>query len=880
MLELSDRQPRPISPAPVTKMVRRDELLDKLMNAAGTLTLLTAPAGFGKTTVMAQAFHSMEEEGVAAAWLSANPTDNDLPRFLSCLDKLVKHLALCATGTDSIKALLNPSRPYAIFIDDLETIHERSVLALLHELVNHLPHNVFFIVASRVTPLLGLSSLRVSGRLTEIGAAELRLSMEETSELFANQLGLSVLKQADVSHLHTKTEGWAAALWLASIALKQAKSQSDFISQFSGSTGTVAQYLTEVVLEEQPPSIRRFLARISVVKQFNASVCAALNPDQPADRLLQHLADQSLVIPIESRPNTWRFHGMFADYLRSRFANEDPEGYFQAHFAASRWFEQQSQMVLAIDHAVQSRRFSAAVALLDRNVEPLLQQGRMRLLSRWFSAIPEAMILAYPALYMKSIWATALTEGAHPAAKKLQKIDWRNSHEADVRNHGAALYPTLLGMKDQCEEALKMGMDALDTMEPGHDFASATLLNAIAHQILIIGDPRDAQRMVDAARRLHGGESLFNRMYSETTEGLIDMLHGRLRHASARFRLAVEATHGNEKLLSHGNAWAGVLYAATTYEANDLKQTSHLINVYLPLAREVGIPDHLIMIYLLKCRLAFIEADLETALEALTELEYLGHSRKLPRAVAAAQLERAKILLIQGNAAASHDELCRAEDPEVWARECKQRLHAHDIHYLRLAKLRWEIHFGDPISALQQIDCDLREARNGNRLHRALVLQLLKVLGMQRCDNSNAANRELEIALAFAAQEGYMRSILDEGPAMGHAILKFKRMLDSRESPSRELRCHLNKVLDGFGPLSHVYSWNMTPAPTHSEALTRKEVEVLLLLREGCSNVDLSARLHVSDSTVRTHLRNINSKLGTSSRTQALAIARRLNLIS
>lgn len=880
MLEFSDRQSRPSSPASATQLVRRGDLLDKLMGAAGTLTLLSAPAGFGKTTVMAQAFHALEQGGIAAAWLSANPTDNDLPRFLSCLDKLVKHLRLCPNGNDSINALLNPAHPYAIFIDDLETIQERSVLALLHELVSHLPNNAFIIVASRVTPLLSLSSLRVGGRLTEIGASDLRFGLEETAELFDRQLGYSALTEVDVSYLHAKTEGWAAALWLASIALKQAKSRGDFISQFSGSTGTVAQYLTEVVLGEQPLSVRRFLERISVLKQFNVSVCAALNPDQHADRLLQQLADQSLVIPIESKPGTWRFHGMFADYLRSRFVNEDPEAYSEAHLTASRWFEQHNQMVLAVDHAVQSKQFGAAVELLGKYVEPLLQQGRMRLLSRWFSAIPEAMTLARPALFMKSIWATALTEGAHQAAKKLHRIDWRNSDDADVRNHGAALYPTLLGMKDQCEEALKIGMDALETLEPGHDFASATLLNAIAHQILIIGDPKDAQRMVDAARRLHGGESIFNRMYSETTEGLIDMLHGRLRHASTRFRLAVEATHGNEKRLSHGNAWAGVLYAATTYEGNDLKQTSHLINVYLPLAREVGIPDHLIMIYLLRCRLAFIEADLETALETLTELEYLGHSRKLPRAVAAAQLERAKILLIQGNATASHDELCRAEDPEVWARECKQRLHAHDIHYLRLAKLRWEIHFGDPVSALKQIDCDLREARNGNRLHRALVLQLLKVLGMQRCDNSNAANRELEIAFGFAAQEGYMRTILDEGPAMGHAVLAFKRMLDSREGPNHELTCHVGKVLEGFGPLSHVYSWNMAPAPAKTEALTRKEVEVLKLLTEGCSNVDLSARLHVSDSTVRTHLRNINSKLGTSSRTQALAAARRLNLIS
>ncbi|RFQ06033.1 helix-turn-helix transcriptional regulator [Pseudomonas putida] len=879
MRVFSNPNPRHQGPLSANALVIREDLISKIMEARGSLTLLSAPAGFGKTTVMAQTFHALQESGVACAWFSANATDNDLPRFLNCLEKVSLVLDIAKPGSDAITSLIEGARPYALFIDELENIHERSVLSLIHEIVSHLPPGARIVISTRSTPALGLSSLRVAGKVVEIDASALRFNLPEARELFAEQLISGKLKCEDFHHLHQKTEGWAAALWLASVALKQAKSPVEFISQFSGSTGTVAEYLAEVVLADQPPHVRHFLQRISILKQFNTSLCRELSPDSDAEQMLSYLRNQSLIIPIESRRGTWRLHSLFADYLSNLLIGESPVLYADLHLAASRWFDHNDQPVQAIDHAVRSRRYGYAIEMLSKHVESLLQQGRMRLLSRWFASIPGDLVAAHPPLFMMSLWAVALTEGAYQASKKLDKIDWRNSFDSHVRNHGAALSSTLLGMMDRCEEAVMEGMDALENMDAGHHFASATLLNAIAHQILIIGQPRDAQRMIDAARRLHGGESLFNRMYSETTEGLIDMLHGRLRHASARFRLAVDVTHAVDEKHTHGNAWAGVLYTATTYESNDLQQTSHLINVYLPLAREVGIPDHLILIYLLKCRLAFIESDIDTALEAVTELEYLGHSRRLPRAVAAAQLERAKILLMQGNAAASQDELGRAEDPEIWGRECKLRLLAHDIHYLRLAKLRWEIHFGDPIAALHQIDGDLREARSSGRLHRALVLQLLRAMALQRCDNPPAAYRELEEALTFAAKEGYMRTILDEGPALGHLIAQFRAGYDSRPQQDPLLTEYLRKVIVGFGPLTHAYSWKAASSSQVADGLTRKEIEVLMLLTEGCSNVDLADRLHVSNSTVRTHLRNINSKLGTNSRTQALAAARRLSLL-
>lgn len=869
-------------PVPLSLQVERARVVPLISRAGGTLTLLSAPAGFGKTTVMGQACAQFAQAGVATAWLNATAADNDLPRVLDRLEKITAHLGITRPGSDAITALTSPTASYALFIDELEAIQEPSVLALLQEITYRLPHRAWLIAASRPTPAqaLGVARLRVSGRLTEITASELRFDLDESQALFACQLGADSLSLADVQHLHGKTEGWAAALWLVSIALKRSEARAGFIARFSGSTGTVAQYLSEVVVAEQCPAVRQVLLRVSVTRTFTPALCEALNPGVDGREMIEHLHAQGLAMPVETSCGHWRFHSLFAEFLRDQLDREQPGQSSGLHLTASHWFEHAGQTVRAIDHAVLGQQYEQAIALLERHTEPLLEQGRMRLLRRWFTAIPEPLILARPRLFMMSLWAMALTEGAHLAWDHLEHCDWRNHPDPQVRNHGAALYPTLLGMRDHCEEAVTDGMRALESLQPGYNFASATLLNAIAHQTLIIGDSRDAQRMVDAARRLHGGASHFNRMYSETTEGLIDLLHGRLRHASARFRLAVDVTHASHQRHLHGNAWAGVLYTATVYEANDLAQTRHLINVYLPLTREVGIPDHLILIYLLKCRMAFNENDLDTALEALTELEYLGHSRKLPRAVAAAQLERAKILLIQGESEAARDELNRADDPVIWARECRQRLLAHDSHYLRLARLRWEIHFGDPVAALRQLAVDLEEAHASGRRHRALVLQLLQVLALQRCDNVLAAHKALEEALNFAAREGYVRTLLDEGPALGQVVLEFRQQYELRRSCTPLLLDYLRSLLLGFGPALSPATVKPAPAVPLVEPLTRKEIQVLVLLTDGCSNLDLAERMHVSLSTVRTHLRNINAKLATGSRTQALAVARRLGLVT
>jgi LuxR family maltose regulon positive regulatory protein len=371
---------------------------------------------------------------------------------------------------------------------------------------------------------------------------------------------------------------------------------------------------------------------------------------------------------------------------------------------------------------------------------------------------------------------------------------------------------------------------------------------------------------------------------------------------AARFRLALGTSAspgaalgtglglgGNLWQPTHGNAWAGVLYAGVVYEAHQLAQAEHLLNVYLPLARDVGLPDHMILSHVMVARIAFGRGDIDAALQLITELEHLGHHRQLPRVVASARLERARVLMLQGLAEAAALALDRADDTAVWQRVARHQFSAHDVDDMPIGRLRWQVLFGDPAAAARAAAAAASQAQAGQRQRRALKLQVLQALALQRAGSP----ADLEAALALtgrllqvAQAEGYVRLLLDEGPAVGTLLRRTQAAMQAsaeRTDPLVDDCLQRLIALAGDEPLADEPAPMVEPAApnaTLDEPLTRKEIRVLQLLAEGYSNSVMAEKLFVSDSTVRTHLRNINLKLGARSRTQAVAIARRLGVMT
>ncbi|MDM0086558.1 MULTISPECIES: LuxR C-terminal-related transcriptional regulator [unclassified Variovorax] len=872
-------------PAVVVTQVLRTAISEQIAAAAVKLVLVRAPAGFGKTTAMAQSRQRMEADGVATAWLTLDRADNDVSRFLICLGEAVQRLGVdeppANAPFDAVAALAAHDSPFTLFLDDFEVVQEPAVLGLVREVIDHLPRRGRIVIGSRSLPDLGVGRLRARGQLMEIDTDRLRFNIDETSAFFGQRAG-QALPADMLSQLHRKTEGWVAAIWLASMALERHGLETGFVERFSGSDRAVADYLAEDVLAHQPREIRDFLLRTSILRQLDASVCQTLNPRVDCAAILDQLAASNLFLtPVASDTPAWRYHSLFADFLRAQLARERPDELARLHLAASGWYESQGRPVPAIDHAIEGGDHPHALTLLDSYAEEFLEQGRMRMLSRWFSAIPEHQLRAHPFLQLIALWAACFTYGPWDAMKKLEQSGCAESGIPEVRASAHTLTPLLLAMQDRYDEAYEAGRESLARLPTGLPFADSALLNAMANIISVVGDQHESQRLLDAARSRQGN-STFNRMYTESLEGMLDLHGGRLRQATARFRMAVDSTHAVSYNHSHGNAWAGVLYAGVVYEANQLPQADHLLNVYLPLARDVGLPDHMILSHVMRSRIAFYTGDIDAAFQALTELEYLGHHRQLPRVVAGAKLERSRMLLLQGNGPASRDELARADDPALWDRERRQRLPAHDLDYLALARARWEISFGDPRVALTALDAELHAALAAARSRRALKLRVLRALALQRAGDVAAALEEIGAVLQTASQEGFMRLILDEGPAVGLLVQRYanaaqeRSAADGRSDPI--LAEYLQRLLQVLGPMV-APNVEAPSADGNKEPLTRKEIRVLQLLAEGYSNNAMAEKLFVSDSTVRTHLRNINMKLDAKSRTQAVAIARKLGVI-
>jgi LuxR family maltose regulon positive regulatory protein len=882
MILASKLHPPQTSSAQVTR-----ERVTQLVSAAATakMVLVRAPAGFGKTTVMVQCRAQLQQRGVDAAWLTLDSADNDPSRFLASLDAAVAQITGNENGTDEtawtfggalgdkalgiMERLASHGAPFALMLDDFECIQELTVLELVRELLDQLPRGGQLIIGSRALPDLGLGRLRARGQLLEIDAAQLRFSMDETAEFFTQRRAIP-LSADHVAQLHGKTEGWIAALWLASVSLERVEDRAAFIERFSGSHEAVADYLANDVLLRQPPDVRRFLLHTSILRHLDPALCDALLGRGDSAAVLAQLAAANLfLVPLEAAEKTYRYHSLFAGFLRGQLVADEPAALVGLHRLASQWYEQHTRPVPAIDHALEGTDLEKALALLAVHGERLLEEGRMRLLTRWFDLIPAASLERLPLLQVIRIWALCFTRGPWEAMKQLSTSHCATSGDPLVQSYVLALRPSLHALMDDHEEAYRVGGEALSHLPLLNPFANSALANEMAYVSCFMGERAQSYELLEAARQR---ASFFNQMYSESIEGIIDLEEGRLRQATARFRMAVRSNHAGGRTNTNGNAFAGILYADALYEANDLEQAARLLHVYVPLARDVGLADHMIIGYLRLARIAFQRGDVDLLFECLAELEHVGHHRQLPRVVASARLERARIFLMQGNRQASVDELRRADVTAIWERVRALRMPAHDLEYLELGKLRWEIHFGDAAAAVPVLAAAIADASAQARHRRALKLRVLYFLALERSNDKRAALAGMTELLAATAQENFVRLIIDEGPLAASLV----RRASAERQSDPIFSEYLQRVVEGFGAALD----DAPEAPSVlDEPLTRREISVLLLLAEGYSNSAMAEKMFVADSTVRTHLRNINTKMGVHSRMQAVSNARRLGII-
>jgi LuxR family maltose regulon positive regulatory protein len=851
-------------------------------SSCADLVLLQAPAGFGKTTAMAQLRERLENDGVTVAWLTLDPADNDVPRLLASLRRSLECFGKGVSEVAPAEALANIAprgASIALFLDDCEVLCEPAALSIVRELIERLGGSARIFMASRNFPRFGLAKQRARGRLLEISAETLRFHLSETEEYLLNARRLN-LSADQISVLHQKCEGWIAAIWLASLSLTQQQDVGRYLERFSGSTEVISEFLAEDVLASQPEAIRQFLLRTSILRRLELPACQALLSGMDAGDLFETIKKRNLfLVATGTEQHSYRYHSLFVDFLRERLKRDQPHDVTFLHLAASTWYDHQGRPIPAIDHALEAGDHGRALSLLDRYAPRLLEQGRFRTLGRWFETLSFERLHKHRVLAAISVWATLFTRGVRKATDRLTLIrQGENDHAPSLTGYINALAPLLLGIEDRYEEAVPAAKAALARLPTANSFADGVLCNAAAYLFSIAGEEAEARRLLDAAR-CSGEESPFVHMYSESLSGLMAFQAGRLSEAMSRFKSALAVTDKAHNDLS-GNAWAGVLYAVALYERNDLGGAKRLLDVYMPVALDVGLPDHIILGYAIRSRTAYLNGDIDQAFGRLVDLENVGYARNLPRLVASAKLERARLFLLRENPEAARTELERASDCEVWSRARDRRLLAHETEDILIGRLRMELWTGRIGPSVRSLDAEIARCSKQGRHRRALILNLLKSLSLQRSGKPAAAMDVLAGTIRQASREGLMRLLLDEGEPILRLVRRFHALQQKSSAKNADpvLLGYVQKLVDASGA-TYVGSDDLDCMDDFAEPLTRKEIEILERVAEGGSNPHIAAKVGASESTVRTHLRSINRKLGARNRAEAVAISRRLDLI-
>ena len=893
---------------PPSGLVSRSRLSERLdAGAAARLLLVSAPAGFGKTTLLA-AWLAAAPSDRAVAWVSLDQGDNQPHTFWSYV---VAALETTAPGVgDKARSLLRavPPAPTATvlttLLNDLNAVDGDIVLVLddyhvinsleVHEgmafLLEHAPPRLHVVVTGRADPALPLARLRARGELVEVRAADLRFTPEEAAEYLNGAMGLG-LTAVDVTALADRTEGWIAALQLAALSMRGRTDTAAFVSGFAGDSRYVVDYLVEEVLTRQPENVEKFLLQTSILDRLTGPLCDAVTAGTGGKAMLESLDRANLfLVPLDDRRRWYRYHHLFADVLRARLLDEQPDLVPTLHGRASEWFEASGERDAAISHALAAgdpERAADLVELAGPSLRRLRHEGTLR---RWMEAIPEEQFRTRPVLsngYVGALMSTGQIDGVEPYLRIAER--WLDAMAAEggrpgdrpagmvvVDQEGLRTLPIWVAIH-RAGQALLLGdaagclshaRRARDLAYPDDGLGQAAASALIGLASWHGGDVAAAQDgYADSWQHMQRAGHIADIFGLAVTLGDLHIVQGRLRQAAGTYEAALRLGAEQDGPVLRGTADMYVGLAALHRERDDLATATELLQRSEGLGEHVGLPQNHHRWRIAMARVHEAEGDLDVAAGLLADAErlYAGDFSPDVRPVPAM---RARLSIVRGDLDAARR----------WARKrdvspLDQVSYLREFDHLTLARLllaeyRREHRVSSGQQASELLQRLLHPAENGGRTGSVIEVLVLQALTHQARGDTVAALGPLEQALALAEPEDYVRTFTDEGPPM--------RALLSAAAERGIAPAYVRRLLDSSGATRS----RATPSTTGMvEPLSARELEVLRLLATDLSGPDIARHLSVSLNTVRTHTKNIYAKLGATSRRVAVRRATELDLV-
>jgi len=888
-------------------LVTRPRLSDRLSRGAeSALTLVSAPAGFGKTTLLTEWLAAAPADGRSAAWLSLDQRDNDSAVFWTYLVTALQ-TAAHGVGAGALLLLKSPQSPIetvlatlvndlhatpndvVLVLDDYHVIEARDVQDGMTFLLEHLPPQMHLVIASRADPALPLARLRGRGELVEIRAADLRFTPDEAAEYLNEAMGLTLTAE-DVDALEGRTEGWIAALQLAALSMQGRDDIAGFIAGFAGDDRYIVDYLVEEVLQRQPEHVRSFLLQTSILSRLNGSLCDAVTGQDGGKAMLEALDRGNLfLVSLDDRRQWYRYQHLFRDVLRARLLDEQPDRVHELHRRASGWYEQNGERSEAIHHAMAGEAFERAADLVELAIPAMSQGRREATLRRWLEALPDEVITVRPVLsvgYAAALLVHGELEGVEARLRDAERWLGTTAGAPESRAPSTAMVvvddeafrglPSAIAVY-RAAQAWVLG-DVAGTMT--HARRALDLVGADGH----LGRGA-AAGMLGLAHWTSGDLDAAHRWWADSQASLekaghhSDMLgcaialadiriaQGRLHEAMSTYERGLKVATAQGPPVLRGAADMHVGMSGLLRERNDLDAALQHLLTSRELGEHVGLPQNRHRWRVAMARVREAKGDLAGALDLLDEAERLYNGDLFPDVRPIAAL-RARVLAAQG----------KLDEALGWARERGLSVD-DDLSYLRefehitLARVLLAQYAAEPAGrsiheATRLLERLLRAAEEGERTGSVIEILVLQALAHQTQGDIPAALASLHRALTLAEPEGYVRIFVDEGPPMA-SLLRAVAKQGIAPNYVRRLLAALNKTDDS------------TPVTQGLiDPLSERELVVLRLLGTDLNGPEIARELIVSVNTVRTHTKNIYAKLGVTNRRAAVRRAQELRLLS
>jgi LuxR family maltose regulon positive regulatory protein len=840
-----------------------------------TLTLISAPAGFGKTALVSEWITRCE---LPAAWLSLNEEDSDPQRFLTYFIAALQTLQ-AGLGQDILTALHAPQPPptetlLTALLNEITAIGQDTVLVLddyhsiaspatdhaLAFIIEHLPPQMHLFITTRTDPQLPLARMRARAQLVELRAADLRFTTAETALFLTRTMGLA-LSPAEIAALEHRTEGWIAGLQLAAISLQGRTDTGQFIASFTGSNSFILDYLFEEVLRRQPDAIQTFLLQTSILERMSGPLCDALLalPAGSGQTMVEHLDRANLfIVPLDNERRWYRYHHLFADLLRQHLLKQTGILQPRLHLRASQWYEDNGFDLDAFHHAVAAQDIDRSARLAEGNGMPLIFRGAIIPVQHWLNSLTPAEMDARPSLWVMSAsiplfnsQINGVEERLKAAEAALAGVDITDMNERtrDLIGHIASIRATLAVAHSQIETIVTQSQRALEYLSP-HNLPVRTATTwSLGFARLQQGD-RTAARLAftEACATSTAIGHFIMTIMCYAGLGELDELDNQLLPAIQNYQHALKLT-GEPPMPIACEGYLGL--ARIAYQQNDLELAAQHAQKSIQLARQIENTNWFIGGELIVARLKLAHGDVTGAYAAFSTLDRLARQRDVSNRVAEIAAALVPVLL----------RLNRVEEAEqiAWA------------HDLPVERARVQLARGDAEAAFSLLTQTKTRMAAKGWAYEHLKALIVSALAARAYGRGDLAVQLLGDALALAEPGGFIRVFIDEGGPMATLLA---------DAAARGAQPEYTKtLLSAFAEQAPNYSFSGQRGEPLPERLSQRELAILRMIDQGLSNSEIGQRLFLALSTVKGHNQNIFAKLQVKRRTEALARARELGLL-